>query len=429
MINICNISENFNKYKNNIISLLVDYYGQEYYDLINERINSTYIDFSSTPVEDYKYAMEHNNEISSFDKIIIRLRYKLYTDLEKKSRKNNFDLLTKYISDSLLISDLSKIKSNEELFLSLFSDENFNSGLIDSFSSKSTDLLNDNSVPTCIKESINNDREKFKEISKNLGIDISRLTSDLVDKFLDYRKELQGNHKNYIAKNSQFGKKMFKAIKSEFNLELQPEILSIISFIENAYAGNIIVENDNNISFYSYIRIPLIHLINIGVKGLDVNIIHELIHKIETDKNRVGISILNDENTNDIINEIRTQKLAIHITRKLHEQGIFIYDNPNDYKIEGESTYEWMFPLSESLLEEFEDIFSSCAINNDLEKLNDYFGSSWVTYSEHINNVYNTNMYLYSRFGKNPNIQLDESVTSMITDMELVSRKGGIKNV
>ena len=97
MINICNISENFNKYKNNIISLLVDYYGQEYYDLINERINSTYIDFSSTPVEDYKYAMEHNNEISSFDKIIIRLRYKLYTDLEKKSRKNNFDLLTKYI--------------------------------------------------------------------------------------------------------------------------------------------------------------------------------------------------------------------------------------------------------------------------------------------------------------------------------------------
>ena len=222
---------------------------------------------------------------------------------------------------------------------------------------------------------------------------------------------------------------MFKAIKSEFNLELQPEILSIISFIENAYAGNIIVENDNNISFYSYIRIPLIHLINIGVKGLDVNIIHELIHKIETDKNRVGISILNDENTNDIINEIRTQKLAIHITRKLHEQGIFIYDNPNDYKIEGESTYEWMFPLSESLLEEFEDIFSSCAINNDLEKLNDYFGSSWVTYSEHINNVYNTNMYLYSRFGKNPNIQLDESVTSMITDMELVSRKGGIKNV
>lgn len=429
MINICNISENFNKHKNIIIGLLVDYYGQEYYDLINKRINSTYFDFSSTPVEDYKYVMVHDNEISSFDKIIIKLRYKLYRSLEKKSRKNNFDLLTKYVSNNLLITDLNRIKSKEELFWSLFSDENFNSGLIDSFSSKSTDLLNDNSVATCIKESINNDREKFKEISKNLEIDISNLTSDFVDEFIEYRKELQENHKNYIAKNSQFGKKMFKVIKSEFNLELQLEILSIISFIENAYSGIITVGNDNNKSFYNYIRIPLIHLINIGVKGLDVNIIHELIHKIETDKDRVGISILNDENTNDIINEIRTQKLAIHITRKLHEQGIFIYDNPDDYKIEGESTYEWMFPLTESFLEEFEEIFSSCAINNDIDKLNDYFGSSWSTYSEHINNEYNTNMYLYSRFGKIPNIQLDESITYMINEMLLVSRKGGIKNV
>lgn len=427
MINICNISENFNKYKNIIISLFADYYGQEYYDLINKRINSTYIDFSSTPVEDYKYAMRHGNKVSYFDKEIIKLRYKLYRNLEKESRKNNFALLTKYISDNLLITDLSKIKM--KILLLLLSDENFNSGLIDSFSSKSTDLLNNNSVTTCIKESIINDREMFKKISKKLGIDISKLTSDSVDKIIEYRKELQGNHKNYIAKNSQFGEKMFETIKNEFNLELQPEALSTICFIENSYAGNIIVKNDNNTSFYNFIRIPLIHLINIGVKGLDVNLIHELIHKIETDKDCVGISIKNDENTNMIINEIRTQKLAIHITKQLHKRGIFIYDNPSDYKIEGEATYEWMFPLSENFLEEFEDIFSSCAINNDIDKLNDYFGDSWVTYSKYINDVYNTNIYLFSRFGKIPNFQLDESVTSIINDMKLASRKGGIKNV
>ncbi len=429
MINICNIYENFNKHKNIIISSFIDYYGQENYSLIDKRINSTYFDFSSTPVEDYKYVLEHDNEISSFDKIIIKLRYKLYRDLEKKSRKNNFDLLAKYISNNLLITNLSKIKSNEEAFWSLFSDENFNSGLIDSFSSKSTDLLNDNSVATCIKESINNDREKFKELSKNLGIDFSNLTPNIVNKYIEYRKEIQENHKTYIAKNSQFGKKIFKAIKSEFNLELCPEILSFISFIENPYAGNIIVKKVNNTSFYNFIRIPLIHLINIGIKGLDVNIIHELIHKIETDKDRVGISILDGKNTNNIINEIRTQKLAIFITRKLHEQGIFIYDKPDDYKIEGESTYEWMFPLTESFLNEFEDIFSSCAINNDIDKLNDFFGTSWITYSEHINNVYNNNMYFFSRFGKIPNIKLHESVTSMINDMELVYRKGRMKNV
>ena len=111
----------------------------------------------------------------------------------------------------------------------------------------------------------------------------------------------------------------------------------------------------------------------------------------------------------------------------MHEQGIFIYDNPNDYKIEGESAYEWMFPISESFLEEFEKFFSNCAINNDIEKLNDYFGASWITYSDHINKVFNDNIYFYMNFGKISNIQLDENVTSIINEMKLSSRKVGIK--
>lgn len=429
MINITNISENFYKYKNAIINLLVDYYGHEYYDLINERINSTYFNFSSTPIEDYKYAVKHSNEISVFDKSMIKLRYKLYKKLEDKSRKNNFDLLIKYTFESLLITNQNKIKDNTNLFISLFSDENFNSGLIDAFSPKSTKLLNDDNVATSIKESIIRDQEKFKKISNELGINISNLSSYSVDKLIEYRKKLQENHKNYIAQNSQFGKKMFKTIKSEFNLDLQQKNLSFISFIEDAYAGTIIEENDNNSSYYNYIRIPLIHLINIGVKGLDVNIIHELIHKIETDKDYVGISIHNNENTNDIINEIRTQKLAIHITRKLHEQGIFIYDNPKDYKIEGESVYEWMFPLTESFLDKFEDIFSKCAINNDSSKLEELFGNSWLNYSKHINDVFNSVMYFFSKFRKIPNIQMDEEIAAMITNMEETYNKGGKKNV
>ncbi len=427
MINICNIAENFNKNKKIIVDFFIDYYGQEYYDLINKRINSTYIDFSSNPVDDYKYAMNYDNNISSFNKTIITLKYKLYIELEKKSKKNNYDLLAKYILNNLLIINQENFKSNKDFILSLFSDENFNSGLIDIFSSKNNDLLNDNRVDASIKKRINNDRKKINEVLINKGINISNLTSDFVDKFIEYRKQLQEKHKKYIVKNSLYGKNIFKDFKSEFNLELQPEILSIIGFIENASTLNIIVENNDITSFYNYIRVPLTHLINIGIKGLDVNIIHELIHKIETNKDRVGISILNNENTNKIINEIRTQKLAICFTKKLHEQGIFIYDNPNDYKIEGESAYEWMFPISESFLEEFEKFFSNCAINNDIEKLNDYFGVSWITYSDHINKVFNDNIYFYMNFGKISNIQLDENVTSIINEMKLSSRKVGIK--
>ena len=427
MINICNISENFNKYKKDIIDLLVDYYGHEYYGLINQRISLTYIDFSSSPIDDYKYVMEYGNNISLYNKLIIKLRYILFRALEKKAKKINFDLLFKYIINNLLKIDPKKIKNNEKLFLSLFSDENYNSSLIDSFNGRSTELLNNNRVAKHIKESINNNRKKFNEIIKRIGIDIPHLNSDDVDKLIEYRATLQENHRNYIAMNSQYGKKMFKAIKSEFNLELQPDILSFISFLENAYAGNIIALRDNNTSFYNYIRVPLIHLTNNGIKGLDVSIIHELIHKIETNKHRVGISILNEENTNTIINEIRTQKLAIYITKKLHKQGIYIYDDPDDYKIEGESTYEWMFPLSESFLEEYERFFSNCAIKNDIEKLNDYFGPSWTRYSEHINEVYNTYMYFYIRFGQISNFPLDESITYLINEMKSTFQKKEMK--
>ena len=426
MINICNIYENFNRYKNIIIEFLTDYYGQEYNDLITKRINSTYIDFSSNPVEDYKYAIKHDNELNISIKLIIKLRYKLYKELEKKSRNNNFNLLTKYISKILLKVDSEKIKSNEELLWTLFSDENFNKGLIDSFSSKSTNLLNNNSIPNHIKENIINDRKKCNEISKKLGINMSTLTQDSVDEFIKYRNGLQENHKIYISINSQYGKKIFKDIKREFNLELPPEMLSFICFMEASYAGIIINHKGDNTSFYNYIKIPLIRLINKGIKGLDVNIIHELIHKIETNKGNVGIKSLRNED-NKIINEIRTQKLAIHITRKLHEQGIFIYDNPNDYKIEGESYYEWLFPLAEGFLEEFEDIFSSCAIHNDIEKLNDYFGPSWSIYSAHINEVYNNNFYLSTQYGMLPNIQLDENICSMINNMEEAFKKRKIK--
>lgn len=419
MIDLFNISDNFNKHKSTIINLLVNYYGQEYSSLINTRIKPVYINLSSTPVEDYKYSNRNADKLSSYKRKIIYLKYMLYKNIEDKSRKNNTNLLIEYASNKLQITDQSKIKRNIKIIIPFLHDENFGAGFIDAFSSEIVNLLSDENVSTNLKEKIIRDQKMIKTLSNKLGISTSSLTPNIVDEIIKNRKALQKQHKNYIAQNTQFGQKIYKDIQKEFNLELNPELLSFISFQEQAYAGVLIIKDNNNVSsFHNYIRIPLIRLINKGIKGLDVSIIHELIHKVETHKYFTGISILNDEGTNSIINEIRTQKLAIKITRELHKQGIFIYDNPKDYRIEGESTYEWLFSLTESFLDRHEDIISKCAINNDIAALNDLFGDTWANYSQYLNDLYDNNMYYYLKFRKIPNIQIEKSIYDMIEKME-----------
>lgn len=67
MIDTTNISENYSKAKDTIIRLIADRYRPEYYDLIVDRINRAYIDFSSTPDEEYQYMLEHDKYFSTED--------------------------------------------------------------------------------------------------------------------------------------------------------------------------------------------------------------------------------------------------------------------------------------------------------------------------------------------------------------------------
>ncbi|MCI8330746.1 MAG: hypothetical protein HFE04_01445, partial [Bacilli bacterium] len=87
MIDLFNISDNFNKHKSTIINLLVNYYGQEYSSLINTRIKPVYINLSSTPVEDYKYSNRNADKLSSYKRKIIYLKYMFYKNIEDKSRE------------------------------------------------------------------------------------------------------------------------------------------------------------------------------------------------------------------------------------------------------------------------------------------------------------------------------------------------------
>ncbi len=428
MINLGNIYENFNKNKNVIIDLLINHYGQEYEKIIKRRLGNVLFDFSSTPEEEYNFLKQHGSEVDTVSKLLIKLRYIEYKKAQKSSKETNIKELINYIKNELLKNNFDKINFEDKTFLSLFTDDNFNCGYIDSFSSKSISLLNDSSICETLKESVLNDQKEFMRIIESFGIKLENINESDVDNFIEYRKELQVSYKNEIMQKSRYGKKLFKTLRERFFVELTLENLSKIAFVENSSAQTIKVENEDYFSYYHVIRVPLLYLYNLGIKGLDVNIIHEMIHKAETDGDNVGISISTD-NTNNIINEIRTQNLAIKITKELHKLGIFIFDNPDDYVIEGESTYEALFPLTKMFVDKNEKILSDCAINNTPNKLCEYFGELWKEFSEQINNLYYKHMIYFQRTHNMPNIYVNFIITELINEMNSFKKGGNRKNV
>ena len=421
MIDPINIKDSFNRNEIFIINILIEYYGREYSEIIKERLENVFFDFSSTPEEDYKFLKSHENQINNVSKIIIKERYKNYKRIQNESRKLVIKQLLECIQDLLLECNLENIDIGNEKFLSLFMDNNFNSGCIDAFSSKSITLLNKYDAVDSLKESILNDQNEFRKNMEVLGINLNNLNEKNVDSFIKYRKEIQKIYKDSVILKSRYGKNMFKEIKKRFAIELSPEELNTI-FLRNFPSSMYIYSKKHN-DYNQIIKIPLIYLINIGKKALDVTILHEVIHKIETDKNYVGISIHDDRNTNNIINEIRTQYLALKFTKQLHEEGIFIYDNPDDYNIEKECAYEVLFPLTQNFIDEYEDIISDCAINNTPNKLYEYFGEDWKEFSEQIDYIYYEHMKYYSGTNSIPYIYSNDKITKLISSMASFKRQ------
>lgn len=236
---------------------------------------------------------------------------------------------------------------------------------------------------------------------QKLGMDIEKISQDTIEDFIKFREERIIETKLYIMENSDYGNKIYNELKIKCeNNEIYYDQMESMCFEKIPYAFLTYYPEKEKI--YHFIKYPIVSLYNEGIRGLDISLIHELIHKIEWNiRLMCGLNLHDEKNTNKIVNEIRTQKLAIKITHKLHNAKVFIYDNPNDYKIEGESDYERMFPLVSDFFEEYESFFKECAINNAIDKLEEKFGESWHDFSSYINYIFDL-MEQSFKLNKNP---------------------------
>ncbi len=409
----------FQNYKPIILEKFISYYGVEYRDLITSRINSSLIDFSSSPIDDFRYITFNREYIDETIRYMIEERYfsyiKLSDDIRNTLTKKFIDFLLKLIQ----VKNIDSIEKNLDLFAKLFTCCEFNNSSIDSFTYSSDKLLHNPETPKNIKDRINFNRDRFKRNNTEFTFGLSEPSCVLADRIIEERNEILEEYKVSISQVSDYGKKILQKIKNFHNIDLDSKELAAITFVPNSYCGNIGHMRNNEIKWYNYVRVPLTLLLNCGVTSIDTNIIHELIHCIETSGWYVGIeSHINGENR--ISNEIRTQKLALKITEELHKEGIFIFDDPNNYQLSGQSTYEWLFPISLDFFNNFEEIFKDCAIRNDRTLLVNLFGQSWNIYSRYLEEVHNK-FIVYNSNVKNSviNIIVDNTYSNLITDMEI----------
>lgn len=424
MDSIINIAKNYNEYREILFDLFVDYYGHEYRDLIYSRTEDVPVDLSSTPVDNYYYLKSHSNNISNAERGLIEKQYNDFESVMNEARNINYDLMFNFLVEVFRIQNRELGRLDKESFLSLFTDKTFSKSLIDGFSKQSLKFLNDDFVSENDKISILKKQEEFNRVLSNLGVNLDSFSNASINKVIEYRKKLKENYRNLIIKNSEYGQNMNSGIKSIIGIDVKPEFLNPIGLARSASAVSITVNRGSELVYYRYVKIPLIYLINRNLKGLDYSIIHELIHIIESYMNYVGISIHDETKTNKIVNEIRTQKLAAKFTKILHERGIFLYDNPKDYKVDGVSTYEFIYPLIGDFLDKYESVFSACAISNDIAKLNMMFGESWPLYSEYINDVFARTVNYYENFNTFPAVNMDVSTSNLIKSMEAHYERG-----
>ncbi|MDE5586890.1 MAG: hypothetical protein K2I72_00795, partial [Bacilli bacterium] len=304
----------------------------------------------------------------------IKERYKKLEKIKEKSRNELMDEFKWFIAAFFEIDKNMLDQKDSKEFVSLFGNQNFDESYIDSYSSKSMSLLDRYDTPRVVEKSILNDQriveEKLSEFGIDIGIDIDEEKFiEKVDGFIEKRQvEKEDYYRRILSSNFSYNRELSKCLSTKNSV-----ILFNASFYKNPNRSWYIMSDGQKINFVFY---PIVRMVNQNSKTLDADFIHELVHTVAKDGEY------------SIINEIVVQKAAINITKRLHENGIFIFDDKEQCLIEGQSRYEALFSVIEPILSNYYDVLKEILINGSFYSLDEVFGESWDKFLAELENIF-----------------------------------------
>ena len=350
MVNLNNLFKNLNDNMETIINSFIDYYGYEYKDKIISNLKRTFYHFNSLPNENYQYINDYVDEVSEDDYNYFLKEYGEFKLKEALIKKESSENLRDFVINYFELNNNEIVTRNKEKFVSL--------------------IQNYIKYPSYSK--------KYRKVFKKYNFDAKKIDVYFISVYNKVKKNLDDYVKKYILDNTIYGNKIKQEAKSDHF-----EFLKYLAFDKGSsnfkYLGD---------EYELHIKIPIIKLLNKKNISIDKVVIHEMIHSIESSKDKVGLcSDHHDEN--NIANEIKTQLITKKIVENLHSKGVYIYDSKDVQYDEKYCNYELLFIFAKIFIK-YENIFKYCSINNTPCNLEILFGENWKIFSNKLDLYYKT---------------------------------------
>lgn len=342
-----------------IIEEIITEFGEKNRNLICNGINETIYVFSPTPEEDYKWMKTTKEKISKLEKLKIQTKYINYRKTKQKQKILLISVLRQ------MIEYYFDIKIPEDFLidiLNLFTKRDFSKSWIDFFSQEIKNLIENENTPYKLKLGLLKKQKLALHKFQEMGIDMSKISQENIEEFLKQRDLVQETfYKRILESNNSYTNSLRKKLTLT-----DAFCLYNISYYQPTHFGRFNIEGN----IVKYIYFPINRKKLAEEEGLDVDLIHETLHSIQK------------QATSDFINEINVQNHAMNITERLHQKGIYIFDNPKNCKVRGTCTYEEFIPLIGEFLKEQNDILGECLLEGEYSNLVEVYGESWILFKD-----------------------------------------------
>lgn len=368
-------NKRFLEYQDYLIDLIASSYHKSFKDLIATRIKDAFYFFDSTP--DVTYESLYNLD-SSLDEL--KYYKSLMDDYMSKGEKLQDeidDYTLRYLKELLNISD-DVFDKNKEVILGL---------RFDAFDKKYKKYLDyDNEVRDLLLEL----QQDYIDTCKRIGI-IPLLDEEKLDDCIDFLKRQEKVLERNVIKNSIFGKNILDRLGG---IPFYKKILlarNIIYFEEDFDCDVTAITSLSKEYSKTFISFPLLK--KYLDRGLDINLLHELVHVCEMNDEHCSFIINKDYS---IFNEFRTQEKARSLFKRLRKDNVYIFDQDNNTL--NNSAYDIYLPLVNSLLDNYRELFDSSAINNRLSVINENLGKdNFTNYCIFLTSLYENGLNMHGQ--------------------------------
>ena len=372
---LLNPNKRFLEYRDYLIDLIASSYHKSFKDLIATRIKDAFYFFDSTP--DVTYESLYNLD-SSLDEL--KYYKSLMDDYMSKGEKLQDeidDYTLRYLKELLNISD-DVFDKNKEAILGL---------RFDAFDKKYKKYLDyDNEVRDLLLEL----QQDYIDTCKRIGI-IPLLDEEKLDDCIDFLKRQEKVLERNVIKNSIFGKNILDRLGG---IPFYKKILlarNIIYFEEDFDCDVTAITSLSKEYSKTFISFPLLK--KYLDRGLDINLLHELVHVCEMNDEHCSFIINKDYS---IFNEFRTQEKARSLFKRLRKDNVYIFDQDNNTL--NNSAYDIYLPLVNSLLDNYRELFDSSAINNRLSVINENLGKdNFTNYCIFLTSLYENGLNMHGQ--------------------------------